>query len=45
MNKALFALILHTLQETEDVERQDDESAESDEIRLDIEDTYSFAEI
>ena len=45
MDKALFALILHTLQETEEVERPQDESGESEEIHLDKEDTYSFAEI
>ncbi len=45
MDKALFALILHTLQETEEGERQDDESCEPEEIHLDKEDTYSFTEI
>lgn len=47
MDKALFALILHTLQETEseEVERRDNEKSESENIHLDQEDTYSFAEI
>jgi len=45
MDKALFALILHTIQETEEAEKQEDETGESENLHLDKDNTYSFAEI